>query len=410
MTGSRRHGVLLATVPGLIALLLAPPTWAQKESSFTVGELAYKKLTGAQELMGEERYAEASKALDELAKKKLNDHETALLHQTRGYILSSTERWDAAIEAFRSCLAQDALPPGAQLGVRYNLAQLYLMRERYGEAQREFELWFAEAENPGSEAWYMLATAYALGDDYGKALRPAEKAVATSATPKQRYLQLLLTLYFEKRDFPKLAGVLERLVTHFPKKSYWMQLAAVYAELGRDEQSLAVTQLAYQQGLLTEDAELRRLAQLYLYNQLPYRAALVMEEALESGAVESDPEAWELLANSWVQAHEFERSLPALERAAQLSDTGDLYTRLGQIHLERQEWAKAERALARALEQGKLEKRGKTWVLLGVARYSADRLDPAAEAFAKAREFESSRSAASQWLTHIERQRTVREN
>jgi tetratricopeptide (TPR) repeat protein len=405
---TRRLALLGVAALGLLALLLAPPAGAKKEkkkASFTVGQIAYKKLTEVQELMGADNFVEAKQVLDELAEKKLNDHERALVFQTRAYILSNQERYDGAIDNFEKCLALEALPPGAQLGTRYNLAQLYMMEERYEDGARELERWFEEAENPGASAYYTLATAYALDDRYDKALRPAETAVSKSDQPKEAWLQLLLTLYFEKKSYKKLASVLEQLVWRFPKRSYWLQLAAIYGELGRDQKSLAVLELAYQQEMLTTDSELRRLAQMYLYHELPYRAARVMEEALDEGLVKSDARGWELLANSWVQAREYEKSIPALQRAAELADTGELYMRLGQIHLERQNWAQAEKALTQALGQGKLEKRGKTWVLLGVTRYSAGKPGPALEAFGKARDYESTRRSATQWITHLERER-----
>jgi len=403
---TRRQRPLRVAVLSLVALLLAPPAGAEKEKkNFTVGEIAYKKLTEVQELMGADDFVEAKKVLDELATKKLNDHEQALVFQTRAYILSNQERYSGAIDNFEKCLALEALPPGAQLSTRYNLAQLYMMKERYKDGARELEKWFEKAENPGASAYYTLATAYALDDRYDKALGPAETAVSKSDKPKEAWLQLLLTLYFEKKSYKKLASVLEQLVWRFPKRSYWLQLAAIYGELGRDQKSLAVLELTYQQGMLTTDSELRRLAQMYLYHELPYRAARVMEEGLDDGLVTSDAGGWELLANSWVQAREYEKSIPALRRAAELSDTGDLYMRLGQIHLERQNWAQAEKALTRALGHGTLEKRGKTWVLLGVTRYSADKPGPALEAFGKARDYESTRKSATQWITHLERER-----
>ena len=409
----RRQRLCVAGL-AVLALLLAPLAGVAKEeekkkksTSLTVSQLAYKKLTEVQELMIAEKYSEAKQVLDELATKKLNDHEQALVFQTRAYILSNQERYDGAIDNFEKCLAKDALAPGAQLGTRYNLAQIYMMRERYKEGARELEKWFKAAQNPSASAYYTLGTAYALDGQYDKALPPAAQAVAKAKKPKESWLQLLLTLYFEKKDYKKLASVLEQLVWRYPKKSYWVQLAAIYSELGRDEKSLAVLELAYQQGLLTTDAELRRLAQMYLYHELPYRAAVVMEGGLEEGIVEGNAAAWELLANSWVQAREYDKSIPVLERAAGLAEDGDLYMRLGQIHVERQDWSQAEKALSKALNQGKLQKRGKTWVLLGVTRYSAERPGPALEAFRKAREYESTRASASQWITHLERQQVA---
>jgi hypothetical protein len=44
---------------------------------------------------------------------------------------------------------------------------------------------------------------------------------------------------------------------------------------------LAVLQLAYNVGLLTEDAEVRRLADLLVFNDVPYRGGQILETAIE---------------------------------------------------------------------------------------------------------------------------------
>lgn len=404
MRGARRLAAIAA-----LSLLQGGPAPA-KSTNYAVGEFAYGKLSAAQELMGAENFTEARKILEKMLGKRLNDHERALTLQSLGFVQASQEQWDAATESFEKCLAQEALPPGAQSSTRYNVAQIYLLRERYADSAKTLETWFTEVENPGSAAYYLLATAYALDGQYDRALPPAEKAVALADDPKEQWLQILLNLYFEKQDFKKLARTLERLASRYPKKVYWMQLSAVYAELGKDEKSLAVLQVAYENDLLTEDVELRRLAQLYLFHEIPYRAARVLERALEEEKIESDAESLELLANSWIQAREYERAIPPLERAAALAGDGDLYVRLGQIHLERRAWGKAEEALTQALSHKELDDRGRVWLLLGVSRYSAKRVTSAEEAFANAGKFDSTRDSATTWLGHIERDRAARAN
>ncbi len=407
---ARPLGAALAAA--CLAFLVCLPAQAREDrrtrsSGLTVGEYAYEKLSKAQELLREEQYAEATEVLGSVAMKKLNKHERALFYQTRAYLEASQEQWEPATRSFEASLADEALAPGALLTTRFNLAQIYMLLERYDDAATMLERWFAEAENPTAQAHYVLGTAYALGKRYDKALAPAEKAVAMTDTPKEPWLQLLLTLYFDAQQYEKLATTLERLVMLYPKKSYWLQLAAVYGQLGRDRKSLAVLQLAYEQGLLSEDSELRRLGQLYLYHELPYRAALVLEKGLEEGVIESDRKAWELLANSWIQARDYDRAIPHLERAAELAEEGALFLRLGQLHLERERWSQAEKAFQQAVDRGGLDDEGSAWVLLGVSRLNAGRVERASRAFAKAQRYESTRESAGRWLKHVERERAT---
>jgi len=191
-------------------------------------------------------------------------------------------------------------------------------------------------------------------------------------------------------------------VLRFAKKQYWVQLSLIYGARENYRRSLSVQQVAYAQGFLTEDKELRRLARSYLYHDLPYPAALVLEKAIESGAVAPDSEAFELLANSWIAAREYERSLEPLRDAAKLSEDGNLYVRLGQVHMQREDWKEASALLEKAVEKGGLKDAGNADLLLGIAYYNGAHVARARSSFLRARKHESTRNAAIRWITHLD--------
>ncbi len=410
-TGSKGFGrALMIAAACLLAVICTVQTAAAGSSSkkrpvsFTVSEYAYKKLEQAHEALAAERYDEASELIEQLAHHRgLNSHERALIEQTRGYIASARERYAEAAAAFERCLALEALPDGAQLNTQYNLAQLYLAMERFDDAIRTLEDWFSRAENPAPSAYYLLAAAYMQSGKNDLALEPARKAVEGSKDPKEPWLQLLLALYLERKDYPRARGLLEQLAVRFPKKTYWLQLSAVYAELGREKDALAAMQVAYQRKLLDKDSELRNLARMYLYHEIPYRAAKVLEEGLDDGIVEPDAKAWELLADAWLSAREYDKAVGPLERAAKFSDDGKFYLRLGRLHMERQEWSEAVASIESALAKKTLDERGKAWVLLGIARLSAGDREGARKALEKARGFDDASDEADRWLAHLDR-------
>jgi tetratricopeptide (TPR) repeat protein len=373
---------------------------------YTVSESFSKKFNAAREHLLEERYAPARELVVQLEKRadRLSPYERALVYQTLGFIESGQERYTKAIPYFEKCLAEEGMHPNAQLTTRFNVAQLYLATEQYAKAVSTLELWFKEAESPTSIAYYLLAIAYYQQEKFDRALPPAEKAVALATTPKESWLQLLVGLYTEDRQYAKAVHPLEQLVILYPKKTYWTQLSAIYAQQNQEEKSLAVLQLAYQQGFLELDRELRRLAQLYLYHGLPYRAARVLEKGLADEAIESDVEVWELLANSWLLAREYESALEPLTKAAELAEDGSIYVRLGQVHLEREEWSQASAALKKGLERGGLEDPGNANLLLGIAFYHLEKADRARRYFGAAQRSESTRESASQWLEVLDRE------
>ncbi|HJR71490.1 MAG TPA: hypothetical protein VKA43_15720 [Gammaproteobacteria bacterium] len=93
---------------------------------------------------------------------------------------------------------------------------------------------------------------------------------------------------------------------------------------------LAVMQLASNVGLVTEDSEVRRLADLLLFNDVPYRCGQVLEGGIEKKIVTLDEKLYEKLANCWIAAGELDKSVAPLQRAAELAPSGDTFVRLGE--------------------------------------------------------------------------------
>jgi tetratricopeptide (TPR) repeat protein len=385
----------------LVGLLLASAASAQQ---YTVSERIGKKLLAAQELMAADQNAEASKILADINLERLGDYEQALVHQFRGFLAIEADDAPTAIRNFEKCLEIEALPPAGQLQLRFNLAQLYLSRQEWPKAIANLQKWIRDTEEPNGVAYYMLAVAFYQNEQKGEALAQGRKALGLDEPAREGWLSLVLSLLLEKGVYRESLPLLEELVERFPKKLYWQQLSAIYAELGQDEKSLAVQQLIYAQGMFEEERELVRLSRMYLYHDLPYRAASVIEKAIEDEIVPANAESLELLGQSLMAAREFDRALEPMSRAARLSEKGDLWLRLGQIRMEREDWAEAREALTSALEKGDLDDPGTAHLLLGIAAYNQQQLPAARAAFRKAAKHDGTRKSANSWLRHVERE------
>jgi tetratricopeptide (TPR) repeat protein len=397
---------------GALFLALSAPTVAAARKAdpenatakgFVVGRWAFDRLQQAHQLLGEEKYDEALQVLDRMEHRgHTNSHEKALVWQTYGYVYSSIDQYDKAAQAFERCLAEDALVDQAQLDTRYNLAQIYVLLEQHDKAIPMFLDWFERAQNPSATAHYMLAMAYVQADQYDKALPYAKEAVARANTPKESWLQLVVSLLLAEKNYEDSAPVLEQLVEYFPKKTYWLQLSAVYSQLGKEKNALAIMELANEQGLLTDGTELKNLAQLYLSNQIPDEAAEVLDKGLNNGTIQSTKENWEMLANSLLYARERRRSAEAMRRAAEMAENGDLYVRLAHTWLEEWEWQKAIEALDAAFRKGSLSSPGNAYLLLGIASANAEKTESAEHAFVEATNFEQTKKVATLWLAKLE--------
>lgn len=340
--------------------------------------------------------------LGRLNPKRMNVYERALVDRLRAFVLYTAGDPLGAIQAFRGALDEQILELRDEERIRFNIAQLYASQQKWPETIAALKDWFRYVQDPDPLGYYLLAVAHYQQDQVDEAIGYAVKAVDLSTQPKEGWLQLLAALYIQKEDYAKAEPILEKLVLHFPKKLYWVQLSLIYGARENHPASLAVQQVAYLQGLLTEDKELRRLARGYLFANLPYPAAKLLDKGLEKGQIKSDAEAYEMLANSWIAAREYDRSLEPLQKAAALSKDGNLYVRLGQVRLQREEWAKAAETLKKALDRGGLDKPGTALLLLGIATYNDGHAGPARSYFVKARQHESTRSQAEAWLKHLD--------
>ena len=359
-------------------------------------------LGAAAEEVDEGNAGEATRLLLKLKPGRMNPYERALVYRMLAFVAYSADDSKQAIEYFKKTLDEEILPLRDDARIRFNIAQLYAGLQEWQPVIDWLDSWLLYTENPDPIGFYLKGIAYYQLENFEQAIANAEEAVDRSAEPKESWLRLLAALFAQTEDFASATPVLEELMLRFPKKQYWVQLALIYGAREDYRRSLAVQQVAYAQGYLTEEKELERLARSYLYHDLPYPAAKVLEKAIEDGQVEASTESLELLANSWIAAREYDRSLTPLKRAADLAENGEVYVRLGQVYMQREEWKAAAANLQKAIDKGGLEDPGNAQLLLGISYYNDERVARARSSFVRARKYESTRQEANRWITHIQ--------
>lgn len=347
---------------------------------------------------------EGLRLIAKLNPKRLNAMERASVYRVEALLNYSTGNLDATISGFRKVLAENIMPIRSDTALRFNIAQLLAGLYRWEDAITALNDWFRWTMEPDPQAFYLLGIAnYQLGKP-ALAIVNTQMALQLADEPKEGWLQLLAALFIQNGDYVRATPVFEQLVVRFPKKAYWVQLALIYGARDDYRASLAVQQVAYAQGLLTEDKELRRLARAYLYADLPHPAAIVLEKGFDQGLIEKKPGSLEMLANSWIASREFEKSLPPLILAAEVAEDGNLYVRLGQVYLQREEWTLAAERFEDAIQKGDLKRPGNAKLLLGIAYYNDAKSFRAKSSFIGAADHDSTREEAEQWLSHLARE------
>ena len=196
-------------------------------------EQVYNKFAAAQEAIEAGDEATAEDVLGDVKRmKNLNSYEVAMMWNTYAYIYYSQEKYSQAIDAYKNVLAQEELPYSLEHTTIFALAQLYFVTEDYRTVIDYMNQWFKVAENPGPDAYIIVGQAHYALEDYRGGLPYVERAVALAKERgrevRENWYLLLRAMYWELDDMPKVRDVLIELLTHWPKKQYWTQLAAIY--------------------------------------------------------------------------------------------------------------------------------------------------------------------------------------
>jgi tetratricopeptide (TPR) repeat protein len=393
----------------------------------------FERLTAAQEAIELKDYITADKRLREgLADEKTNEYEKASIWMTIAYLYAEQENYNGSIQSFQNAVNLSdpdqglGLPRGQVLSTKYNLGQLYMVVERYRDAISMLEEWKSEVETVNSNGLILLANAYFQIERYRTTIPlviqaidmqtktiaayippedPEELANSRKPTHREPWYQLLLASYLELEDYKNGADLLEIIVKLFPnKKNYFMQLAALYGELGKDQQSFAVLVMADKQGFITEESELVRLARMYMFHETPIKGAEIMLRGFNSKSVKRSPEHLEILANAYFNSREFDKAIPPLKEAARKSDKGQLSYRLGQAYLQSEKWADAEKALSASLKKKgiKTNDKGMIWMLTGISQLERERYKAAKNSMFKAIKFKNTKKDAEKWIRFLD--------
>lgn len=382
----------------------------------------YERLAEAQAAAEAKDLAGAAKILDQMLAgrrdNELNSYELANVYNLYAFIHYSNEDFASALQSYENVVKQPDIPLAMEINTRFTIAQLYFVQERWQDGIDALMRWFDMTETPNTSAYVLLSQGYYQLKDYDRALENIEIAIdeynAKDKVPKEQWYNLARFLYAEKNMTNEATETLRNLIAFYPKKQYWVQLSFMYSEQDNEAYQLATMDTAYSQNLLEKDGEFRNMASLFLNAEVPYKAAKVLEKGFDDEIVEDNSKNWELMAGALRQAQEIDAAIPAMEKAASMSDTGDLYARLGNIYLDADENQQAVDAITKGLARGGVKRADNANLVLGMAYFNLKQYEKARDAFRVAGRDERSKKYATQWIAYmnseLERQRKLSED
>ncbi|MBL4856459.1 MAG: tetratricopeptide repeat protein [Idiomarina sp.] len=393
-------------------LAFAHPVLAQQtERVPALREKVYGQLARAQEQADNGNLAEGISILGEVAEKadSMNSYERAMMWNFYGFMYYEQGNTKEAINYFEKVVKESPIPESLEKSTLFSLAQLALSDGQFQRAIGFLDQWegLAEEDEMG-KAWVLKAQAYYQADKHREALPLIDKAIASvdakNKIPDENWLILKRALHYELEQPEQVAKVMERLVTSYSKPEYWVQLAGVYAQLEQDAKQLAVLEAAHQQGFIETGSEWRQLAQAYYFNELPYKAAETMQEAMSKGKVDASVDNLKFVAQAYTQAKENEKAISAYMKASEKVEHGNFAAQIAQLYLALDNNEKAVEYAKQAFSKGELDNEGNLYLAEGMALLNLKRYEQAIESFEQAAEIEGAERSAKQWLKYAKSQ------
>lgn len=371
----------------------------------------YEKLAEAQTFAEAKDYASAEEILNEMLdatskKSKLNAYELANVYNTYAFLRYAVEDYNGALNYYQKVIDQrPQIPVALEVGTLFTIAQLHFLQENWQKGIDTLNQWMAVTEIPNTNAYVLLANGYFQLKDYDKSLENIQIAIdreeAAGKLPKEQWYNLARFIHFDRDSFAEALDILEILIMYYPKKQYWVQASHLYGEQKDEARQLAILEATYQQNLLDKSQDLVLLSQLYLNAEVPYPAAKTLEKGFKDEIVEDDSKNYELAGVAWRQAQEVTKSLPMLELAAEKSEKGELYARLGSVYLDVDKNKEAVAALNKGLKRGGVKRTDQARLALGMAYFNLGEFNSARKAFREAAKDKRAKAFARQWLKYI---------
>ena len=382
-----------------------------------VSKEVYERIQKAQEMVDEKEYQGALRLLNNLYNPdKLTEYEQANVLNYIGFVYYNIDDINNAIRTYERMLAIPTLEPQMAKQTTYTMAQLLTMQENYPKALATINKWFTLEPNPAPEPYILQAQLFYNLNQYKNMIPSIENAMRIARERdkpvKEDWWNLLNFAYFQQEDYRKVRDIQKTLLQNWPKARYWKSLAGAFTELGEDEKLIYAYDAAHTQGMLVKDSEFVTMAQLYLQAEVPYKAATLLQDKMDTGVVPKNEKNYRLLSQAWMLSMEDEKAIPALEAAAKLSTNGELDQRLANAFLNIGKYSDCVTSANTAVRKGGLKNPDNIQISMGMCLYNLRRYADAKTAFRNAGKVPRSQRTANQWIkvidAEVERNRQIR--
>jgi hypothetical protein len=378
MNSSSSSRARAACAAGLVALgvALGGGALAQETLRPEVG----KPLQAAQELIKSGRYKEAlGKVHEAEAAGARNANETYMIERMRIAAASGAGDADTAARSFEVLSGSGRVSGPDKLRMMESIASTYYRSQQYAKSMQWSQRYVREGGTSPAIRTMLIQSQYLSGDFAGAVkeltaeIQSAERA---GTPPAEDRLKLLLNAALKQGDNNAYVFAMEKLVTYYPKKEYWVDLLSRMQRKPNfsDRLSLDAYRLSLATGSMTAPADFMEMAQLALQADLASEGKQVIDKGLSSGALSTGPQAdraKRLKALVDKKLAEDVASRAEDERQAAASKSGDPMLVLGMRLVYAGDAAKGVQLMQEGIAKGALKRPEDAKLHLGIGQLVA---------------------------------------
>ncbi|MEO7150491.1 MAG: hypothetical protein ABIX46_02095 [Burkholderiaceae bacterium] len=402
-----KHSMIQAAVAGLLAtgMTLAG---AQESLRPEVG----KPLQAAQELVKSGRYKEAlAKVRDADAVGGKSANESLTIERMRMAAASGAGDADLAARSYEAISGSPKISAGDKLKMVESIAGSYYRAREYSKSMQWSQRYFRDGGTSPAIRTMLIQSQYLAGDYAGAAKELSAEVQATEkagGTPSEDRLKLLLNAALKQNDTNAYVHAVEKLVTYYPKKEYWVDLLSrMQRKSGfSDRFALDAYRLSLATGSMSAPGDFMEMAQLSLQAGFPAEARQVLEKGIAAKILGVGPEAarHQRLRDLVQKTLDDEKkTLAADEAQARAAKDGNALVTVGMNQVFNGQGAQGLQTLQQGIAKGGLKRAEDAKLHLAVAQSAAGDIAKALTTFKSVGGADGSADLARLWSLHLRR-------
>ncbi|MDQ6627425.1 MAG: hypothetical protein M3Z29_03100 [Pseudomonadota bacterium] len=256
-----------------------------------------KPLQAAQELIRAQRFREALvKVREAEAAGARGANETFLIERMRIAAAAGSGDTDTAARSYEAISNSGRVSAADKQRMLESISAGYYRSGQYAKSMQWTQRYFKEGGSNPAFRTMLIQSQYQSGDFAGASreltaeIQAAERA---GASPSEDRLKLLLNAATRQGDNNAYVFAMEKLVTYYPKKEYWVDLLNRMQRKPSfsDRLSLDSYRLSLATGSMTAASDFMEMAQLALQAELPSESKQIVDKGFAVGALGAGAEA-----------------------------------------------------------------------------------------------------------------------